>query len=32
MHNHTTWAVVCGFDGRELNRFYPRRPDGTVEQ
>jgi predicted metal-dependent enzyme (double-stranded beta helix superfamily) len=32
VHNHTTWAVVCGFDGQELNRFYRRRPDGTPEQ
>lgn len=32
VHNHTTWAVVCGFDGRELDRFYRRRPDGSVEQ
>lgn len=30
VHNHTTWAVVCGFAGQELNRFYERRPDGTV--
>jgi predicted metal-dependent enzyme (double-stranded beta helix superfamily) len=32
VHNHTTWAVVCGFAGEELNRFYRRRPDGTPEQ
>ena len=32
VHNHTTWAVVCGFAGQELNRFYRRLPDGTVEQ
>lgn len=30
-HNHTTWAVVVGFDGQELNRFYQRTDDG-VEQ
>ncbi len=31
-HNHTTWAVVVGFDGQELNRFYRRSDDGGVEQ
>ncbi len=31
-HNHTTWAVVCGFEGEELNRFYRRTADGGVEQ
>ena len=31
VHNHTTWAVVVGFDGQELNRFYCRRANG-VEQ
>lgn len=30
-HNHTTWAVVVGFEGQELNRFYRRSADG-VEQ
>ncbi len=30
-HNHTTWAVVVGFEGQELNRFY-RRNDRGVEQ
>ncbi|MFV0260547.1 MAG: cysteine dioxygenase [Acidimicrobiales bacterium] len=30
-HNHTTWAVVVGFTGQELNRFYRRVPGG-VEQ
>jgi predicted metal-dependent enzyme (double-stranded beta helix superfamily) len=32
VHNHTTWAVVCGFDGQELNRFYQRQPDGGVAE
>ncbi|MEL7158194.1 MAG: cysteine dioxygenase [Actinomycetota bacterium] len=31
-HNHTTWAVVVGFEGQELNRFYRRTDDGGVEQ
>ena len=31
-HNHTTWAVVVGFDGEELNRFYRRTDEGGVEQ
>jgi predicted metal-dependent enzyme (double-stranded beta helix superfamily) len=32
VHDHTTWAVVCGFDGQELNRFYDRRPDGSPRE
>ncbi|MGI9615891.1 MAG: cysteine dioxygenase [Acidimicrobiales bacterium] len=31
-HNHTTWAVVVGFEGQELNRFYDRTDDGGVTQ
>lgn len=31
VHNHTTWAVVVGFHGQELNRFFHRTDDG-VEQ
>lgn len=31
-HNHTTWAVVVGFDGEELNKFYRRTEAGGVEQ
>jgi predicted metal-dependent enzyme (double-stranded beta helix superfamily) len=31
-HNHTTWAIVVGFDGEELNRFYRRTSDGGVEE
>ena len=26
-HNHTTWAVIVGIRGKELNRFYQRDPD-----
>jgi predicted metal-dependent enzyme (double-stranded beta helix superfamily) len=31
-HNHTTWAVVVGFDGQELNRFYRRTDEGGVAE
>jgi predicted metal-dependent enzyme (double-stranded beta helix superfamily) len=27
-HNHTTWAVIVGVTGEELNRFYDRTPEG----
>ena len=30
-HNHTTWAVVVGAAGNELNRFYERSDDGVTE-
>jgi len=30
-HNHTTWAVITGIQGCELNRFYNRQPDGDVQ-
>lgn len=26
-HNHTTWAVIVGIQGEELNRFYQHNPD-----
>lgn len=29
VHNHTTWAVVVGFDGQEHNRFFERTADGV---
>ncbi len=31
VHNHETWAVVVGFDGQELNRFYERTEDGVAQ-
>jgi predicted metal-dependent enzyme (double-stranded beta helix superfamily) len=31
-HNHTTWAVIVGVTGEELNRFYDRIPDGGVRE
>lgn len=30
-HDHTTWAVVVGHAGAELNRFYDRSEDGATE-
>ena len=31
-HNHTTWAVIVGVRGDELNRFYDRTPEGGVRE
>jgi len=31
-HNHTTWAVIVGVTGEELNRFYDRAPEGGVTE
>lgn len=31
-HNHTTWAVIVGVTGAELNRFYEKTPEGVREK
>lgn len=31
-HNHTTWAVIVGISGDELNRFYDRTDDNGVRE
>ena len=31
-HNHTTWAVIVGVSGEELNRFYDRAEEGGVRE
>ena len=31
-HNHTTWAVIVGVTGEELNRFYDRAGEGAPRQ
>lgn len=32
VHNHTTWAVIVGVSGEELNRLYQRTPEGGVAE
>lgn len=29
-HDHTTWAVIVGIQGDEVNRFYRRTDDGSI--
>jgi predicted metal-dependent enzyme (double-stranded beta helix superfamily) len=31
-HNHTTWAVIVGVSGEELNCFYDRADEGVREK
>jgi len=31
-HNHTTWAVIVGVSGEELNRFYDRAAQGVRQK
>jgi predicted metal-dependent enzyme (double-stranded beta helix superfamily) len=31
-HNHTTWAVIVGIEGDELNRFYDKTAEGGVRE
>jgi predicted metal-dependent enzyme (double-stranded beta helix superfamily) len=31
VHDHTTWAVIVGIDGQELNRMYDRTAEGVAE-
>ena len=31
-HNHTTWAVIVGVTGEELNRFYDRNTEGVKQK
>lgn len=31
-HDHTTWAVIAGIEGEELNRIYEHDGDGGVRE
>ena len=31
-HDHTTWAVIVGMEGKELNRLYDPAEDGGVAE
>lgn len=32
VHDHTTWAVIVGVTGEELNRFFDPTPEGGVRE
>jgi predicted metal-dependent enzyme (double-stranded beta helix superfamily) len=31
-HDHRTWAVIAGLQGREMQRWWTRRDDGSIAQ